>query len=126
MCPPQGPVIVAKEMRYYDRPCLNGESVLMPRRTECYYWQQLQSCMEGGCATSRRAGQTKPWAIPGTTKEALKNELHLHVFLYKIFPGAPQTTDEHLYKYKFTRLHNLHVKWGQFSQEVHKPVLKKF
>lgn len=71
-------------------------------------------------------GRQNSGAVPGTAKEALRNELHLHVFLFKIFPGAPQTTDERLYKYKFTRLHNLHVKWGQFSQEVHKPALKQF
>lgn len=71
-------------------------------------------------------GRQNSGAIPGTAKEALKNELHLHVFLFKIFLGAPQTIDERLCKYKFTRLHNLHVKRGQFSQEVHKSALKQF
>lgn len=55
-----------------------------------------------------------------------KNKLHLHVSLFKIFPGAPQIAEEYLCKYKFTRWHNLHVKWGQFSHEVHKPALKQF
>lgn len=65
-------------------------------------------------------------ASPGPEKKGLENELHLHVFLPKIFPGAPQTTDERLCKHKFTGLHNLHVKRGQFSHEVHKPALKQF
>lgn len=76
-------------------------------------------------ASLREPGKD-PGAGPDTQEDSLRNELHLHVSLFEILPGAPQTTDECLCKYNFTRLHNLCVKWGQFPHEVHKPALQQF
>lgn len=71
-------------------------------------------------------GTQELWSPPRHPRGSLKSNLHYVFLCSKIFPGVPQTTDECLCKYKFTRLHNLHVKWGQFSHEVHKPALKQF
>lgn len=57
----------------------------------------------------------------GAAQELVWGEAWKPTLIYMFFFPDLFRRDESLCKYKFTRLHNLHVKWGQFSHEVHKP-----